>query len=119
MIFIFKIIEDRKVAGVVAGALFLEIGLLTMFLEWKWGRKWGSLAFWAAAIFFLGSAVPVMGLRLTHWEMAFDDIQWLGVTGRQLHQMGNGTYMAMLLMAVVEGLRDRWALRGARGRTRH
>lgn len=108
VVLIFRTIEDRRIAGVVAGSLFLEIGLVVMWLEWKWGRGLGSLAFWAAMIFFWGSAVPVMGLRLAFWETPFDEIQWLGVTGRQLHQMSNGTYMAILLMAVVEGLRDRW-----------
>lgn len=111
---IFRWIEDRKIAGVVAGGFFLEIGVVVMALEWWWGRGPRSLAFWAAAIFLVGSAIPVMALRLTHWEVPFDEIQWLGVTGRQLHQMSNGTYIAILLMAVIEALRDRGERSGAR-----
>lgn len=116
VVLIFRAIEDRKTAGLVAGSLFLEIGLVITFLEFKYGRALRSLAFWSALIFFLGSAIPVMALRLAFWETPFDQIEWMGVTGGQLHRLSNFTYMAIIFMVVVEGLRDRLANRFSRVR---
>lgn len=111
VVLIFRWIEDRRLAGLTAACLFLEIGLVVTFLEYRWGRALGSLAFWSALIFLLGSVVPVVGLRLTFWETPFDEIQWMGITGSQLHRISNFTYISMIAMVVVEGVRDHMARR--------
>lgn len=107
VIFLFRLIDDRRLAGVIAGSLFLEIGVLLAFLEVKFGRGLKSLVFWAAAFFLVVSAIPVMSLRLTHWDMAFDEIEWMGLTGRQLHSFSNATYLLMAGAVIIEAFRDR------------
>lgn len=106
VILIFRTIEDRRLAGVIAGTLFLEISTTILVLEIIWGRGLRSLAFWGAVFFLVVSALPVMILRFAFWEIPFDSIELMGITGRQLHTLANATYMGIIAMVILEGMRE-------------
>lgn len=104
---IFRMIPDRKIAGLVAGSFFVEVAAVMIWSEVLWGRGAQSWLLRTAVLFLCVSALPVLALRLFYWEIPFDDIQILGITGRQIHQASNWTYLLMGVAALYEG----WQMR--------
>lgn len=107
VIFIFKIIEDRKVAGLVAGAGFLGLPIFNITREIKkTTSKMPKLSrVVVSAIFLLVSALPIFLYRVFNWDKNLEDISILGVlTGRQLHSYSNILFMAMILVYFITNI---------------
>lgn len=111
VILLFRLIEDRRLAATLAGALFLEIGFVVVTLEWIWGRRFESIAFWTAVVFLLVSAIPIMGLRLAYWETPFAQTAVFGVTGPQLHAVSSWVYLSMIVGVFAEFFFNRRVLK--------
>jgi hypothetical protein len=98
VVVLFKVADEVKIASVEAGCLFVLLPLLLAWKEFQVAglqRKWfylGLLQFW------LLFALPILGLRLTHWEAAFSDLSVLGVPGPVLHRFANSSYLMMMLL---------------------
>lgn len=103
---IFKLIPDRQVAGYVAGALFVGMGLWVLLTEISMGRFVRSFGLWSAVIFLALSALPILGLRIFNPGIAFDELSFLGMNGPQLHKLSNWTFMAMIAATLIELVRD-------------
>lgn len=106
VLLLFKVFESRETAGLVAGALFLATGGFVTVAEYLWGRRMGSVALWAALVFLVCAAIPIMGLRLAHPGAEFSELSLLGVAGPVFHKISSWLFFAMLAGVVVEGLRD-------------
>lgn len=109
VIFIFKFIEDRKIAGLVAGAGFLLIPLFNIFRERKTKASTASrlARVTASGLFFLLSAMPIFLYRVFNWDKNLEEISILGViTGRQLHSFSNILFVMMIVIYFVTNLVD-------------
>ena len=109
VIFIFKFIEDRKTAGLFAGAGFLLIPLFNIFRERKTKASTASrlARVVASGLFFLLSAMPIFLYRVFNWDKNLEDISILGVmTGRQLHSFSNILFVSMILIYLVTNILD-------------
>lgn len=106
VIFLFKFIEERKVAATLAGFLFLVVGLTLVSLEWRRQRGAQSTLFWTAWFFLFASVFPILGLRLANWDRPFDETVLFGVTGPSFHRYSNAIYIMMVVAWGIEALRD-------------
>lgn len=109
VIFIFKFIQDRKIAGLVAGTGFLAIPIFNMYRERKSQVSTASRLSRVAAsgLFFLLSAMPIFISRVFNWDKNLEEISIFGVmTGRQLHSFSNILFVAMILVYFVTNILD-------------
>ena len=110
VIFIFKFIDDRKIAGLVAGTGFLFIPVINIFRERlnRNAHPSSRLArVFASGAFFLLSALPIFLFRVFNWEKNLEDISIFGIlSGRQLHSLSNIIFVGMVLVYFVTNIID-------------
>ena len=110
VIFIFKFIDDRKIAGLVAGTGFLFIPVINIFRERLHRNAHPSSRLarvFASGAFFLLSALPIFLFRVFNWEKNLEDISIFGIlSGRQLHSLSNIIFVGMVLVYFVTNIID-------------
>ena len=109
VILVFSLIADRKIAGVVAGSVFLTLPLFNIYREKnKTAQDITRLTrVGLSAIFFLLSAMPIFLLRVFNWDKSLDEISVAGViTGRELHSFSNILYMLLIAGYLVANYID-------------
>ena len=109
VIFIFKFIQDRKIAGLVAGAGFLFIPVFNIYRERlsKTPAVTRLVRVSASGIFFLLSAMPIFLFRIFNWDKSLEDISIFGIlSGRQLHSLSNILFVGMILVYFVTNIVD-------------
>lgn len=104
--FIFRAVDDRKLAALMAGALFVLVPLALML--WRLQRPLhgrGAQACWWGGVlsFWLLFALPILGMRLWHWDLPFDQIHFLGVSGPIWHKTANSGYLVMMALVAMGG----------------
>ena len=101
----FRIIEPKQTAALIAGALFIFSALSIAYYEFKHGWGVRSVSFWGTVLFLLGFAFPILLLRLTHWGVEFDQIEWMGLRAQMLHELSNKAFIVMLVTYVIDSVR--------------
>jgi len=101
---LFRWIEDRKLAAVIAGGLFVSIPMTFLILDFRNARKGIKVQnqfLWSwrlAVIQFLGLfAIPIFSLRVLYWESDFKDLSFFGLPGPLLHRLSNGSFLIMFV----------------------
>lgn len=110
VIFIFKFIDDRKIAGLAAGTGFLFIPVINIFRE-RLNRNThpsSRLArVFASGAFFILSAMPIFLFRVFNWDKNLEDISVFGLlSGRELHSLSNIIFVGMVLVYFVTNIID-------------
>lgn len=103
---IFRFSEDKKTASVQAGFLFV---LLPIFLLNFEVLRYGFLSkLWLAGVmqFWLFFALPILSLRLLHWEDDFANLSMMGVSGPTLHFWSSKSYLLMMLITLWNAWRS-------------
>ena len=104
VLFLFRGVADRGVAGLVAGLIFFLVASGIWLYELRFGRGARSLSFWACTLFVAVSALPILFLRLAYWGMPFELLSVGGITGPQLHKVSNYVFAGMLVAHFVDGM---------------
>lgn len=104
MIF-FRINDDKKMASVQAGALFVIVPLALLLYEIRFYRLEKSLWIFSVLQFWLLFALPIMGLRLLYWQEEFSNLNVLGVSGGLLHTWSSKSYLFMMIITGFEAVR--------------
>lgn len=102
----FKVIPERKIAALSAGALFLLTPLVVLFFEYQAKALMKRMSSYGAAIFLLLSAIPIFYLRVANWSDDFTSLSLAGITGPELHQLSNKIFMLMLVCFLVDAFRE-------------
>lgn len=109
VILIFKMIEDRQLAAVIAGAGFIFWPLF--FLSYELLKKdkvdRSNIHLIGCLQFLVLFAIPLFLLRILNWGVSFNDLNLLGVPATQLHRLSNISYLVMTLAIVYSSYRDR------------
>ncbi len=101
---IFRFIEDRQVAGVLAGALFTGVFLSIFIYELRLPAPWKRLSVYGTGLFLVTSAFPILLLRLAYWGEPWGDVQFLGIEATQLHFISSRVYVAMMICFFVDSI---------------
>jgi hypothetical protein len=96
VIFLFRLIADRKIAALIAGTLFLIGPVLVLYFEMRAKCLLRSFSSWGACVFLLFSALPIFGLRILNWNEPFENLTLLGIPAPELHKISNIVFFAML-----------------------
>ncbi len=99
----FKLIDSKRVAAIVNAILFFTSSLYVIFKELKIPK---SLSFWGACLFIIFGILPVVLLRILHWDSDFNSIQVFGgFTGADLHRISNYPFVFLLLCFFIDSYR--------------
>lgn len=96
---------DRKISGLLAGGLFLAVGLLPLWSLRRHSLRTRWIMFWAALLFLAFSALPIFGLRLIFWGQDFNTIEVGWLKAAQLHSWSSSMFMALLVATLIDGCR--------------
>ncbi len=109
VIALFRSIDDRRLAGLWAGGLFLGFGILFLWDLWRHGRAWRTLSFWLVMAHLGFTTIPMLVVRLWNWENGFHQVRVWGIPGPLFHVTAErvfaGLMMATLLDAIYQGWR--------------
>ena len=101
---LFASIPEKRLAGVIAGTLFVCLGGAAVgpgILDRSYRLMW---SFWIGAAFTAAVAVPMLFMRVTNWNVAFEQLRWFGLSGPEHHRLAN---LFFILLAATT-LRDLW-----------
>lgn len=93
----FKMIPDKKIASLVASFLFIASSVGVILWERKHPGYQKRPSYWGALAFLVFSALPILAVRLLHWDMNFDDIQVFGISGSLMHKASNNVFIVMMV----------------------
>ena len=103
VIFIFKVVADKSLAGTIAGFGFVIMPSAFLYIELK-RPKSNFIHLTIIVVFLVTSALPIILLRILNPGRPFDSIYLNGVSGKQLHQISNYTYLLMLISSLTRYL---------------
>lgn len=105
VVLIFRNIQDRRLAGLIAGGLFILSASSVALYEFRFGSALKSFSFWGSLCFLLFSAFPIFFLRISKWNEDFSQVSLFGLQGPQLHQMGNLLFLLALITYFIDSYR--------------
>ncbi len=101
----FKLFEKKATAGLVAGSLFLLMGLLIFFRTLSWPHRWRSLVFWVNLLYLFGVALPMMVSYIDVGSEGFRQAEILGISASKFHWASEQVYLSLLLATLVDLIR--------------
>ena len=102
VLILFKVIEDKPVAAMIAGVGFVLLPAIFLINEAiaKAHRKISIIHIVGCLQFLVLFALPIMYLRVSNLNAPFNELSLLGVPGSQLHRFSNISYMIMTVAVV-------------------
>lgn len=107
---IFRWIEPRLVAGMVAGSVFVALGLLIFISGLLRPEVRRSYSFVMGCVHLFVVALPMVTIRLLNSQSAFEDVRIWGLSGPVFHKLSTWVFMILLLATAVDIYRI-WAKR--------
>lgn len=107
----FRLIEERRIAALVAGSQFIFIGTLLFAQSLRLPHRRTSLLFWSSLIFLFGVALPMVIQRLRYWNHDFSEISIWGISGPHFHSLSNGFYLLLIAGVIAEWIKVRAGVR--------
>lgn len=97
VIVLFRLVTDKQMASLFAGAGFIILPILFLLSEFKGRRSKVHIA--TLAFFLVFSALPIFLLRIFNWGTEFNSIYFLGFSAEFLHRTSNIIYLIVLSSA--------------------
>lgn len=102
VILIFKIIEPKSYAGIVAGVLFILIGSVLVLRNFCWMNYRKSPTFWVSCIHLFLIALPLFVFRILNFETPFEELLVFGIPGPILHKISEKIFTVLILSTFGE-----------------
>lgn len=99
----FRLIADRRIAGLCAGLYFVLSAAWMLFWLGRRARAWRTFTFYPLVVHLVGVSIPMLGVRLWNWDQAFGEIHIWGLEGPQFHRLST-TVFGILIAATVADL---------------
>ena len=105
---IFTLIENKQVAGSVAGVGFLLLPLFFLIQEFKQPQRKSKLHMGVLLSFLILSVLPIILLRVFNYGVDFNTLSVFGFPAQKIHRYSNLIYLLMMASAFY-----RWKFRKA------
>ena len=106
VVFLFRFVESKKIAAVIAGLgfLMLPLGIISLEIQKAESKSWMILI--GGFQFLLFFAAPIFFLRLAYWELPFEEIYFYGLPATELHRYSNASYLLLVGVMGFKGLSE-------------
>lgn len=105
----FRLIEIKWQAGLMAGGMFVALGLFMVLRSLRWIGRFRMASFYLARIHLWLFALPMVLVRLRFLGHDFADLHFLGISGPIYHRISEMAFLIMVAATLVDWLRVRAA----------
>jgi hypothetical protein len=105
---IFKWIEPKKIAALFAGGLFVVLGVTVIYGCFKYKSLRFSVVMLLGAVHLFGLSLPMLGMRLYHFDLDFEKISIFGMKATDYHHYSVWVFFALMIATFFEWLRIVW-----------
>ena len=95
---IFRLVEDRQVASLIAGAGFIVFPAIFLLGEIRNGRR--KIHMTVLVFFLVLCALPIFLLRIANWGTDFSQLSLLSLPAPVFHKVSNIFYILVLVSAI-------------------
>jgi hypothetical protein len=103
---IFTTIESRLLAGMLAGAIFVALGIFIVMIGVQNRVFRRTPTFWAGCLHLFGSALPLLITRLMNVSKGFEDVRVLGLPGPVFHRISTGVFAVLMIATAFDLIRS-------------
>lgn len=96
---IFTLIENKQIAGSVAGVGFLVLPLFFLVQEFKQSQRKSKLHIGVLLSFLILSVLPIILLRVFNYGVDFNTLSVFGFPAQKIHRYSNLIYLLMMASA--------------------
>jgi len=98
--------ENIKLAAVLAGSLFCTFPVVLLLLEYRISKAQFKIWIFSLLFFLIFFAIPMLAMRLLHWNEDFQSIQIWGLPGPAFHKLSRWGFIAVLSTTMVAILQE-------------
>ena len=102
---IFINIENRLIAGMIAGAIFVALGIFILLVGMRFHSFRKTATYWAGCLHLFGSALPLLVTRLFNYSKGFEDILVLGLPGPVFHRVSTLIFLGLMIATTFDLIR--------------
>lgn len=104
----FKLIPDRGLASIVAGSMFVALGVTILALGLRDREFRKKFTFWLGLIHLFVISLPMMGTRIATFGADFQSVMILGIIpGPTFHRLSEMFYIVLVVGTVFDRIRFR------------
>lgn len=101
-VFIFKNIESKNLAGLIAGSQFLALGLYVLISLLKSSQPFKFFTFYGALSHIFLTTIPMLFLRLSYWNTDFKELSFLSFPTENLHKFSEKVFLFLMLCTLLD-----------------
>jgi hypothetical protein len=99
VILLFKTVEPKKVAAVIAGSVFVALGFFIYNKSFKARR---SVTLYMSFLHLFFFSMPMLVNRLIFWDSGFDQITFFGFSGPQFHKISEAFFVLLFAASLID-----------------
>lgn len=106
---VFRLGLDPRVAGLIAGTVFVLVGVYGIRIGWT-ERRAGvvpNVVLLMSLVHVLGIALPMIGFRLMHWSQPFSKVAVWGLSGPEFHEISTRVFGFWVVFSAAAAIKGR------------
>jgi len=107
---VFQLLESRLLAGMIAGAYFINSGAYMLWRIVQWPDRFRSFTLYPLLIHVFAISFPIVIVRALNINVDFNDLMILGVPGPVFHRISTIVYGILIFATIGDLTRARRAL---------
>ncbi len=104
VVFVFRLVESRFSAGMIAGSLFVLLGVAVVSAGFAGKIRRSSGTFLLGCVHLFGVALPMIATRALQAGAEFSQVYVLGMPGPVFHKLSTRLYLLMMVVTLVEAV---------------
>ena len=98
----FSLIENRLIAGAVAGSYFITSGLYMVVRTYRYSGKWHLVYWYPLLVHLFVISIPMVVTRFLASDRAFEDIRILGLEGPVFHRLSTTVFCLLIIATLID-----------------
>ncbi len=99
---LFAIISEKRVAGFIAGIMFVALGLWIVTSPLRTRALIRSGTFWIGLVYLLFVALPLMVTRFVNVSLQFEEVRIMGFSGPEFHRISTSVYTVLIVATSID-----------------
>ena len=104
----FSMIDNRLIAGAIAGSYFVTSGLYMVLRTWRYAGKWQLVYWYPLLVHVFVISIPMVVTRFLNTERAFEEVRILGLEGPVFHRLSTTVFSLLILGTLIDIARLLW-----------
>lgn len=102
----FRLVEERLIAGAIAGSIFSLLGIAIVIRGIRDRGFRSGFTFYAGCAHLFLSSLPLMITRFLNRAVGFEQVNVLGLPGPVFHKVSTAIFLLLIAATVIDAFRD-------------